>query len=507
VTLARIDAGSSLPLSPPDVFLPEHVETTLLIAAQPQLQLQPALRSLLDYPYGCLEQTASRLYALLALGPGGLGSSASSSIALGEMIDAGLSRLWSMQTPDGGIAYWPGSQRSDLWATAYAALLAVAARNAGYAVEPPFLSGVGEYLQNALRRGHDPALDDDLRALLCRVLAALDRGQPGWTSVLMERRDQLDVAGRAHLARTWLELGRRDRAWEALDLDELADSIAAGILTAPTTTSGRLTSAVRQDALLLETLLELEPTHRLVGPLVSRLESARQRGRWGSTLETASALLALARYQAWGLDEGDYRGQVVIDGKPTAFDHHEPLRVEWPGAGGPARIDTEGRGALYVVMSTEGLLRTEEIRTYDRQLRVRRRWLDRSGAPIDGSALRVGDLVQVEVTIEAPAMSRQASVGNVAIVDALPGGLEIEHPRLLGSAGRRHTDTGGADRVAFLDDRVVIFGPAGRKTRTYRYAMRAVTSGSFTVPAIQASCMYDAGFASVHGEGHLEIGR
>ena len=41
--------------------------------------------------------------------------------------------------------------------------------------------------------------------------------------------------------------------------------------------------------------------------------------------------------------------------------------------------------------------------------------------------------------------------------------------------------------------------------RPFRYAVRAVTAGTFVLPAAEASCMYDPGLYSVHGRGVVTI--
>src|SRR5262249_42173953 len=124
----------------------------------------------------------------------------------------------------------------------------------------------------------------------------------------------------------------------------------------------------------------------------------------------------------------------------------------------------------------------------------------------DPMKLHVGDLVLVETTLSMPSMDHEASVDNIAIVDALPGGLEVENPRLMTSE-KGGTQVAEAERVEFRDDRVVIFTSSERRKRTFRYALRAVTAGSFELPPIEASCMYDAGYASLHGGGHVEIAK
>ena len=115
----------------------------------------------------------------------------------------------------------------------------------------------------------------------------------------------------------------------------------------------------------------------------------------------------------------------------------------------------------------------------------------------------MGDLVHVEVTLKRPAGDE---VHNVAVVDALPAGMEVENPRLATSAaGHDRDESDRPDRVEFLDDRVVLFSSAGTKTRRFRYAVRCTTAGEFTVPPIQASCMYDDAVASMGASSTIRV--
>ena len=63
--LAKLEAGKSLALTPLADFLPEASRTTLTIASRADVDLLPALEQLIDYPYGCVEQTTSKLYVML----------------------------------------------------------------------------------------------------------------------------------------------------------------------------------------------------------------------------------------------------------------------------------------------------------------------------------------------------------------------------------------------------------------------------------------------------------
>jgi len=499
----RVEAGERAELAPIDSVHPEGSVTTITIAPTPAVELTGALSQLIDYPYGCVEQTVSRLWALLhapevfEIAAGSPGQAE----YVRDMIRAGIARLWSMQTRSGGLSYWPGGSASSPWGSAYAAHFLVEAQRAGYEIDPTFAKSLARYLDERLAARDEESSDPNTRALICRVLSMFSDGArvpAGHIAWLSENVQQLDLAGRAHLAGALIEIGRRDRALELFD-----DSDSALAVVVHSSTSGRLAAPSQQDAVLLSLLLDLDPAHALIAPLAARLNEARTRqGDWGTTLSNAVAISALAKYQALSNSEpSDYRGVVHIGDESLPFDHTAAFSITRRDLGAPMTIESEGSGTLHITQSVEGVSRDPALAEYDRQLRVRRTYLSDTGEPIDHESIRVGDLVQVEVSIALEPVAGIQSIHNVAIVDLLPGCFEVEHPRLRTSAGEERTDTAEADRAEFLDDRVIIFTSVGQTPRTYRYALRAIAAGTFAAPAIQASCMYDPAFASVSGGG------
>ena len=100
----------------------------------------------------------------------------------------------------------------------------------------------------------------------------------------------------------------------------------------------------------------------------------------------------------------------------------------------------------------------------------------------------MGDLIYVEVTLET--MNGSSRVPYVAAHRHLArwhgGGTSTacDQYTIFQASWR------AAERVEFLDDRVLIFATAYSSERTFRYALRAVTAGEFVHPAIEASSMY-----------------
>jgi len=508
--LVRIAPGQPVELDPLAGFVPGTGHLRLRLSGDPAVNLMPAVDRLVDYPYGCAEQTVGLLVALLSM-PELIDDAATADGALAPsrraehvrgMVQAGIHRLWGMQTCSGGVAYWPGYTEPAPWVSAYVGWFLLEAQRAGYDVDERFREPLLDYLEGELnvRRG-GRSMSDNAKALVCRVLTGFGRAQHGWAGALEVEPGDLDMAGRAHLAATLLELGRRDRAAAVLNADLLAKKIN------PTTT-GRFTSQVRQEAVLLEVLLSLDPDHDWVPLLAERLNAGMHDGHWGTTLSNAAAIHALSRYRQTVGPPMPFTGTLETRaGRTTRFDHTAPLALDTTDAAGPVTITTAGEGTCYAAVVAEGVLPAEDIVEQDQNLIVRRRWVDREGEPIDPLAMRVGDLVHVELTVQTTEDATQPTIHNLAVVDALPGGMEVENPRLATSSGDADERFGIYGRTQFLDDRVVLFVSASRSESTYRYALRVVTPGSFALPPVQGSCMYDATVTSVHGASRVEVSR
>jgi len=421
--------------------------------------------------------------------------------AITNMIHAGIIRLWSMQTRDGGLAYWPRGTSSTLWGSTYAAGFLLEAKTAGYHIDRGFMKGLMDYLEKQLQDDSSfpnmsqEQINPNSRAMLCRMLATFGRVKHGWMAKLAENIDNLDKAGRAHLAGAYIAAGKKDIALKIISENTIS-------LVASTTTAGRLTSQVRQDAVLLSVLLDLDQNHPWIVPLVRRLYDARKQGVWGSTINNASALVALSRYQVLNTEDADFKARIVANGKTLAeFSSDKDASFKIENVDGPVTIVSEGSGKVYVTTVTEGLAKPGVIKPHNKGLVITRQWTDSAGEIIDPMQLKVGDLVHVEITVQSPT----GDVHNIAIVDALCGGMEVENPRLASSADSNTNYR--SDHQEFLDDRVVIFTSAGRRKRIFKYALRVTTSGSYNAPAIQGSCMYDPAIASLGEAFNVKVAR
>ena len=481
--LVSIDAGSKKTIQIDPRFLAKGTRTKITISSTAATDLVPALESLMDYPYGCVEQTSSRMRSLLAAGHV---LSLKRADTIGPMVDAGVSRLWSLQLRSGALSYWPGQSHAANWGTAYATETLLAAKEHGHDVDERLLKSLQRFLETVLNNSGET--DFATKAAICCCLSRLGKPPTGWMSVLSEDLTELDMAARAQLALAWWHSGRRDRALAVLPPETLD-------LATTRTYGGRPHSNVTSQARLLSALVEVDPEHKWIPILADRLERARKNGVWLSTLENALVLESLAVWQKTSGGSTPFTGTAVLNGRELQLARGQTREVTIDERQNSLAIETNGEGPVSLCVQTTGLTKNPPEET-DRLIQVRRKWLGRDGRRLDSQQIKVGDLIVAEVDLKSLGKSH---VENVAIVDSLPGGLEIENPRLRTSD--QTLESAPADHVQFLDDRVVLFATARPGETVFRYALRAVVAGSFAAPPIQASCMYNESIRSVHGTG------
>jgi uncharacterized protein YfaS (alpha-2-macroglobulin family) len=123
-------------------------------------------------------------------------------------------------------------------------------------------------------------------------------------------------------------------------------------------------------------------------------------------------------------------------------------------------------------------------------LTVTRTFYRRDGTGVDASSIKQGDTVFVELMVQN---ANGREIKNVAVVDRVPAGFEIENPRLGKSEDLQWMkDVFKAEYQDLRDDRLQVFGdiPANSIQYIY-YSARAVTKGRFTAPAAFVEAMYD----------------
>ncbi len=470
----------------------------LVVSALPSVQFLGALKYLIEYPYGCVEQTTSTVYPLLYLKEilPVLEEGKFSAPQIDRNIQAGIERLFSMQTTSGGFGMWQG----DSWpydpGTVYAMEFLAEAQKAGYAVPKKDFREALDYLEKLVSgRSKEDDASDDLKSHALYVLAKAGRVKSSWIRKFQEKKDGLSESGKLYLAGSLALMG---------DKKAMSEMIGQSFSEKAFSSAGEGEFRVIPSALALSVFMDMDPENPLVPVLVKRLEGLMKNGQWGTTQNNAQALLGLGKYTRFLKAQPQrFTGRVLAGGKPlAAFDDQKNASLEGAVLSvADLKIEAEGSGTFYYQWSAAGVPSSGKVEEKDSGLEARRSFLDPAGKPVDLTKIKQGDVMIADITLEAALGCK-----NVVLADLLPAGLEVENPRLASSDTSDLSDKDMIDpkKIDIRDDRVLVFTDVSLAGH-YRYVVRAVTKGRFKLPAVNAESMYDPAIVSVNGAGEITI--
>jgi uncharacterized protein YfaS (alpha-2-macroglobulin family) len=471
-------------------------------------RLDEGMRYLVGYPYGCVEQTTSKLVPMVALTELAkiIDLKEVSAAAARAFVETGIAKVLRHQHEDGGFGLWPGTPPAVHY-SAYALWGLQVARAGGYAVDGQALESGARYLSQRLAQGKQTGAsaaealgERGDEAFAVYVLATLGHQDAGRLSALFERRAQLPVFGRAFLARALQVAQRRDLAATlASELAALAPAAGPALIREGEADLGWYWSSdLRSTALVLAALLEIAPTHPAVPRLAEALLTGRVDGRWASTQENLYSVLALAELGKARAAAGAVTATVRVGAQVLGrqeLSGRAPVRLRLPlERVGPVRLTIESQGGELFYAA-----RLHVERPFDPSaltahgLSVERALLDpTTGTPLQ--RLKLGQVARVRLRITSA-----DRLAHVAVVDRLPAGLEPVltrfHPSFTdGEEGRsfwwERWETAWQQQE-LKDDRARMFADvlaAGESEQAY--LVRAVAVGTFAAPSTTVEAMY-----------------
>ncbi|WP_374356068.1 alpha-2-macroglobulin, partial [Chitinimonas sp.] len=128
----------------------------LMLSALPPLNAQKVLQGLLQYPYGCAEQTTSSSYPWVFVDEEAakrFGLPAHSREHRAEVLDKSFAKLGAYQAANGGFSLWGDGSAHDYWLSAYVTRFLQDARGEGFSVPQAMYDKALDYLQEQLAPG------------------------------------------------------------------------------------------------------------------------------------------------------------------------------------------------------------------------------------------------------------------------------------------------------------------------------------------------------------------
>lgn len=500
-------AGQTVRLQPGGNWYPGTLKQTLMAGASPLAGISWHLKELIQYPHGCLEQTVSaafpQLYLPALAEAAGLGMKAGAAPAF---VQQAITKLERMQLYHGGFAYWEGGTEVSEWGSVYALHFLTEADKAGYSVRKEMMESALKWTSGLVRNrkngGEEAALQENNQVVRVPSLTAL------YALMVLAEAGKPERAAMNYYKGRLSELSDLKRCLLASAYHYCGDLATARSLSPPVfqdapgqrESGGEFNSWVRNQALALNALLDLSPGKPATQALADKLMKQMAQSPELNTQERAMALLALGKY-ASRQKPGPVVAEITLGETTQTYSSETQPWLRLP-VQGIVSIKVL-KGTLHYNLIREGYatgVRTTETVS---GLKVKKAWLNRSGAPVDLARLRRNELVVVRISVQAEA---GRTLDNVVITDLIPPGLEIENHRI--SSLPDFNLSPAASQPQHLDirrDRLLFFTSVNGTEKHFYYLARAMWAGTFQVPPVRAECMYDAGLKSVNGIGRLVI--
>jgi uncharacterized protein YfaS (alpha-2-macroglobulin family) len=490
-------------------FMPSSVNYNLVVSRSPVLELGEQLRWLIQYPYGCTEQTVSSAFPQLYYSDLAdlvqLNRQQNKSNANSNVIEA-IRRIKTRQLYNGAVTLWDGEGKEDWWTTIYAAHFLLEARKAGFDVDNSLIETMLNYVNNRLKnketityyynRDQNKKIAPKEVAYGLYVLALAGRTNVPAMNYYKANTALLALDSRYLLAAAYATAGDK-RSFSAM-----LPASFTGELSVPQT-GGSYYSDVRDEAIALNALIEVDPGNAQIGTMIKHVAEKLKTRQWLSTQERAFSFLALGKH-AKAANKSTATAEIKVNGKIVA----KVDGGQWTGdmkalGGNNVEVVTRGTGRLYYFWQAEGISVSGAYKEEDSYLKVRKRFFDRTGKIITSNSFKQNELIIIGITLER---SFNTPVENVVITDLLPAGFEIENPRTKEIPGMDWIkDAMTPTALDVRDDRIHFFVDANNNKQTYYYAVRAVSPGNYKMGPVNADAMYNGEYHSYYGAGVIRI--
>jgi alpha-2-macroglobulin len=461
-------------------------------------------------------------------------------ISNAEAVSKLLDVLHSRQNSEGGFGLWSATPDSEPFVSNYAMNFMLEARDHGTPVPQDMLDAGNKYLQQL---ANDNGMDS-LDLLRQRAYAAylLTRQGNVTTNALASIQKRLQDAypqdWQNDLAAAWLAA-----SYKLLKQDDEANRLMAGPEKAlvRSEASEKYFYSYYYDPLVRDaTVLYLLSKHfpdrvKALPPRVFENLAWPLAHDDYNTLSSSMTILALDSYASQTSGELDKLGiqEVHADGGAKTISSIQGNLLQagsWDASASKLRFINQSTLPAWHVVSQGGYDSRQPSEAIKNGIEVIRDYTDDQGKAVD--SVTVGQEINVHVRIRA---TGDDGVGNVAVVDLLPGGFEpvIEPPPVANgqqNADNNSGDNNGGDNTGsdagdngnsdsgngnppptpawrstiglpqstwqldyadIREDRVVIYGTATPDVHEFVYRIRATNAGKFVVPPAYAESMYD----------------
>jgi uncharacterized protein YfaS (alpha-2-macroglobulin family) len=498
-----------------------------------------ALQYLVEYPYGCAEQTMSQFLpnVIVAKAMRDLNTGRPVPKMLDRYVNFGTQKLMRFQHGDGGWNWWE-FDTSDPGITAYIVYGLSMARDAGYPMAAASIPRGVNYLTSHMNTNSPAEATYMLRALMVSKVWNNDIAKMTvkMADGLIKKEQQMDIFSRASLVLALEDLSKQKGMakyhnnavaiadeFDVISINTGGPTFINGIL--PDVMNGEIyyshwsanlsggampycgswrDNDVEVTSQVLQALLSVKKSYRTIETAVNWLMANREDRGWSSSKDTASAVMVLTEYLKQTKElEPNYSLKVKVNGKDVKTMNFtkkdaflDPVTITVPAAdlkAGDNEIELvkNGTGNLYWNSRIHYVLPAEQATPSTGDIRITRKYTVVSEDPIDAGNQPPGAMIQVTTTLTANQNFRY-----MLLEEPIPAGCEITSSF---DDGYDYYNRQPYNRREVWDDRILYyFNNVGKGEQTITYYLRTEAPGKYRIRPTSAWLMYQP---EVRGEG------
>jgi uncharacterized protein YfaS (alpha-2-macroglobulin family) len=500
-----------------DNLMKNTLDVHLAVSPNPPLNLENALKNLLSYPYGCLEQITSRVFPYLYLDTHvakRYGLEPMTLTQRREHVEEALVRIAGMQNAGGGFSLWSDSGPEAPWLTPYVVHFFLEAKDQEFSVPDTLLQNALERLDKKLKetqsfsislRESSPELLFADKAYCAYVLARLNRAPLGTLRNLFDHHRQIATTSLplVHLGIALRLMGDKTRGNQA---------ILEGTTKKPERNYyiGDYGSLLRDTAMIIHLLLrhsiEIEDFHSLVFQLDPLLKNRR----YFSTQEQNALFLCDL---SMTVEEKKWAGKIVIGSRTENIEVSEKYfrKLDASSLAEGIFLFSEAEFPLYVSVEVSGYPENAPEVITEHGI-ISREYFTLEGSLLEDKPFLVGDLLLVHLKI-----TPRETIYDGLIIDLLPAGFELENQNLAHSEKldsikiqdidlKTEMENQQIRHMEFRDDRFIAAMELYEKqTHHLLYLVRVVTPGKYQLPAPYMEDMYRPEIRAIGKESGMII--
>lgn len=492
---------------PANDFMTGSFKYELVISKSPVAEIYNQLKYLVQYPYGCTEQTVSAAFPQLYYGDfaDAMGVKNNSKQNANSNVIEAIRKIKMRQLYNGAVMLWDGEGTEHWWTTVYAAHFLIEAKKAGFDVDNTLIETMLAYIAKRLKtketveyyynRNQNKKIAPKEVAYGLYVLSLA--GKPDVSAMNYYKANQhlLALDGKYLLSAAYAVSGDRRSFTQTLPQAFRGEESLQQ-------TGGSFYSALRDEAIALNMLIDVDPGNAQIPVMRKHVADRLKSDPWLNTQEASFSFLALGKL-ARAEAKSNVTAEIKVNGKTVAN-----VDGNWKGShdifkSNSVEVVTKGNGRVYYTWIAEGISTTGAYKEEDNYISARRRFFDRFGKPITGTTFKQNDLVIVELTLES---AYNSPIENIVLTDILPAGLEIENPRTKEIPGMDWIkDESAPVALDVRDDRINLFVNSYYPKQKYYYAVRAVSLGQFKQGPVSADAMYNGEIHSYYGAQTIKV--